>query len=48
MPKIAESKLSSNFTVAVPRSVATALGLQPGGTLEWYIENNDVVVKKGM
>jgi len=43
--KIGESKLSRNMT-AVPKPVRVALNLESGDVIEWYIEGDEIIVKK--
>jgi len=44
--KVAKSKISPQWSTAIPSEVRPWLKADKGDVLEWYVENNEVVVKK--
>ena len=44
--KIAESRVSKRYLVAVPRAVRIALKIDVGDVIEWHVEEGKIVVKK--
>lgn len=45
--KVAESKLTSQGQISVPAEIRRRLGLAPGSVLEWDVEDDVVIVRKG-
>lgn len=45
MGLLTETKLSKNLTT-VPEPVRNYLELEPGDTVEWHIESEEIIVKK--
>lgn len=46
--KVAETKVYRGNKTSVPPPVMEALSLKVGDTVEWHIEDEKVVVKKGL
>lgn len=46
MNKIGESKLSEAQLLYVPKAVLFSLRLVAGDMVEWFVEDNKVIVKK--
>ncbi|RLF22865.1 MAG: hypothetical protein DRN15_07930 [Thermoprotei archaeon] len=44
--KIAESRVSKRYLVAIPRAVRVALNIDVGDVIEWHVEDGKIVVKK--
>lgn len=44
--KIAETKVSNQMTTFIPKPVRVALSLKPGDLLEWYVEGDEVKVRR--
>lgn len=44
--KIANSKLTSQGQISVPREVRRRLGLVPGTSIEWHESGNDITVHR--
>lgn len=47
MKRIASTKLMRKCTVTVPKSVREFLELKPGDYIDWFIENDKVIIMKG-
>jgi len=44
--KVGESRISEAWLAYVPKAIRLALQIDAGDELEWYIENEEVIVKK--
>lgn len=44
---IAHSKLTTQGQVSVPADIRRKLGVGPGSILEWNVENEQVIVRRG-
>ena len=45
--KLAESRITRQGQLSVPAEVRRRLGLRPGSILEWDLEGDQVVVRRG-
>ena len=46
MPKVAETVIGENMNTTVPKPIRTALDLEYGDRVEWWIEDGDVIFRK--
>ena len=43
---VAETKISAKFSTSIPPPVRTALKLEAGDFVQWWVENNQITIKK--
>ncbi len=46
MRRVATSKVMRKFLISLPKAVREALDVKPGEYIDWYIENDKIVVVK--
>jgi len=44
--KIGESKVSQRGSVVIPKAIREALNVKEGESVEWYVEDEEIMVKK--
>jgi bifunctional DNA-binding transcriptional regulator/antitoxin component of YhaV-PrlF toxin-antitoxin module len=47
MVKVAETKVYRNNKTSIPSAVMEALSLKVGDVVEWHIENEKIILRKG-
>jgi bifunctional DNA-binding transcriptional regulator/antitoxin component of YhaV-PrlF toxin-antitoxin module len=45
--KVAETKVYKNNKTSIPSAIMEALSLKVGDVVEWHVENEKIILRKG-